>query len=151
MVTELGKVVTHAQWSDAMAQQLLATRAALERRLCNGIFGTTATEPSANEMKCFSFLRQGKLGKAKPGLLVPGAAASTQADPLGFLAKLAAGQQEAALCGAFLLMVAALQVAFPDQAAQSMRFFLKVQRWVHEQRGAGASWRVMSAWYRQVP
>ena len=79
------------------------------------------------------------MGKARPGLLILGAGASTQADPLSFLDKFSSGQQEAALCGAFFLMTAALQVAFPVQAASTMRFIIKVQRWIHEQRGAGAS------------
>ena len=146
-VSELSKVITHSQWKDDMMQKLLSVRAALERRTCIGVFGSAATEPSTDELKCFSYLRQGKLGKARPSLLVTGSAASTQADPLSFLSKLPSEQQEAALCGAFLMMIAALQISFPGQAAQSMRFYLKVQRWIFEQRGAGATWPTLSAWY----
>ena len=146
-VSELSKVISNAQWPDEMTQQVLAVRSSLDRRISVGVFGSAATDPSADERKCFAYLRQGHLGKARPGLLILGAGASTQADPLSFLDKFSSGQQEAALCGAFFLMTAALQVAFPVQAASTMRFIIKVQRWIHEQRGAGASWKCLSAWY----
>ena len=146
-VSELSKVISNAQWPDEMTQQVLMVRSSLERRIAVGVFGSAATDLDADQRKCFAHLRQGHLGRARPSLLVKGAGASTQADPLSFLLKLESGQQEAALCGAFLLMIAALQVAFPAQAATSMRFMGKVQRWIHEQRGAGASWTALSAWY----
>ena len=145
--TMVSKAITQAQWAEGLMQTLLTVRNGLEQRTHLSVFGSAATEPTSGERNVFAQCRQGHLGKAKPALLVPGAAASTQADPLSFLEKLPGHRQEAALCGAFLLIVAALQVSFPVQASATMRFFLKVQRWIHDQRGAGATWPLLSAWY----
>ena len=42
-------------------------------------------------------------------------------------------------------IVAHLQVAFPTQAAQTMRFFVALTKWIRKHRGLGASWITLRA------
>ena len=69
-------------------------------------------------------------------------------DPLGFLDKLTDGA--GSLATSFMYMQTALCVAFPSHADKTMRWFVAVQQHVNSERGRGASWGLLSAWWAGV-
>ena len=121
---------------------------ALARRVLLGVFGSAAAEQTSQVKQCLAALRQGLLGKARPGLLIPGAGASSLDDPLSFLDKMTDGA--GSLATAFVYMQTALCVAFPMQADKTMRWFVAVQQHVNTERGRGASCGLLSAWWAGV-
>ena len=141
------RVFMQKQWPNQLSTAALGVRSALERRIWVSVLGSTAADPSADAQRAYKFLRQGRLSKARPSLLVKGSCTSSVEDPLSFLASLPAGQQTAELLAVFARMTLALQVAFPAQSLVTGRFFLALQIWILEQRNLGASWSTLSAWY----
>ena len=146
--TMLAKALVHHQMPDDLVQTIQQIRAALARRVLLGVFGSAAAEQTPHVKQCFAALRQGLLGKARPGLLVASAGASSVEDPLSFLDTMTDGA--GALATALMYMQTALCVAFPMQADKTMRWFVEVQRWFTDERGRGASWRLLSAWWAGV-
>ena len=144
----LAKALAHHQMPDDLAQEIQQVRAALARRVLLGVFGSAAAEQTPQVKQCIAALRQGMLGRARPGLLIPGAGASTVEDPLGFLENMSDGTGQ--LAAALMHMQTALSTAFPKQAAATMRWFLFLQRRITEERGRGASWTLLSAWWAGV-
>ena len=141
------RVFMQKQWPNQLSTAALGVRSALERRIWVSVLGSTAADPSADAQRAYKFLRQGRLSKARPSLLVKGSYTSSVEDPLSFLASLPAGQQTAELLAVFARMTLALQVAFPAQSLVTGRFFLALQIWILQQRNLGASWSTLSAWY----
>ena len=136
---QLAKLLTHNQCPGDIMQMIHTIRYALARRQWVSVHGLSAGEASSDQKKAIAALSAGKLGAARPALLCNGGGASTRADPLSFLDKLSAGSQDGALFEAFFHIVAHLQVAFPTQAAQTMRFFVSLTKWIRKHRGLGAS------------
>ena len=148
---DLARVMSAQQFPHDLSQIAVSARASLDRRMHVALAGSAATEPSSELRKGYQFLRQGRLGKARPGLFVsPPETSSTVEDPLGFLAKMPASVQDVAICSAFWLMSACLQIAHPTQGTSSQRFFLQLNSWIATQRLQGTSWRILSSWYAGV-
>ena len=150
LTEHLERLMAHNGYSGEITQTVHTVRNALARRQWSSVHGV-ASEPSADEKKIMRACVAGCLGKARPALFMgsilsdSSVGASSAADPLGFLEKVPAA--EAALSLAVLLTVAHLQVAFPAQAAQTMRFYVALLKWVRSQRAQQASWAVLSEWW----
>ena len=146
--TMLSKALVRHQMPDDLVQIIQLVRAALARRVLLGVFGSAAAEQTPQVKQCVSALRQGLLGRARPGLLIPSAGASSAEDPLSFLDNMTDGAGSLAM--AFMYMQNALCIAFPSQAADTLRWFVAAQRFVTDERGDGASWKLLSAWWAGV-
>ena len=150
LTEHLERLMAHNGYSGETTQTVHTVRNALARRQWSSVHGV-ASEPSADEKKIMRACVAGCLGKARPALFMgsilsdTSVGASSATDPLGFLEKVPAA--EAALGLAVLLTVAHLQVAFPAQAAQTMRFYVALLKWVRSQRAQQASWAVLSEWW----
>ena len=151
LTEHLERLMAHNSYSGETMQTVHTVRNALARRQWSSVHGASS-EPNAEEKKIMRACVAGCLGKARPALFMTSmlpdgtsVGASSATDPLGFLEKVPAA--EAALGLAVLLTVAHLQVAFPAQAAQTMRFYVALLKWVRSQRAQQASWAVLSEWW----
>ena len=148
--TDVARTLAIHNWPQDLAQIMISVRMALERRIWVSVRGAAAADPSIDAQKGYRGARSGSIAKARPGLFVTGAQASSIDKPLIFLSSMPAGQQDALLFSVLFQISLAMQVAFPVLAISTGRFFLVLTIYIREQRALGASWATLSPWYSAV-
>ena len=149
-IGDVSRAMKQQQWPNAEAQAVLSVRAASDRRLVLTMHGAAAADPPSNRQKGYRALMLGCMSDARPSLLIDGAASSTKEKTLLFLDSMPAGQQDAALLWAIMLMMSVLQCCRPERAATTSRWFLALADFVRKQRTLGATWAALSDWWRDL-